>query len=266
MDGACHPLKMIDAHIHLDQYKNDEIEKMLTGSDEIEGLVTVSFDLQSCKRNLQLSNIYQKVKSAFGFHPEQNLPTDEEMNDLIEWMRNNQEHMVAFGEVGLPYYLRQDGEVTSDQYRQYMELLEVFIRLAKRVDKPIVLHAIYEDAPVVCDLLERHSVTKAHFHWFKGDDITISRMAENGYFISVTPEIVYKEKIQKLVTHYPLEQIMVETDGPWPFEGPFTGKMTHPQMMSQSIEIIARLKQLSKMEMAEIIHGNTKAFYNFQKM
>ena len=42
---------------------------------------------------------------------------------------------------------------------------------------------------------------------------------------------------------YPLEQMMVETDGPWPFEGPFTGKMTHPHMMWHSISMIAEIKR-----------------------
>jgi TatD DNase family protein len=42
-------------------------------------------------------------------------------------------------------------------------------------------------------------------------------MKENGYFISVTPDVVYDEEIQLLVQRYPLEQMMIETDGPWPF-------------------------------------------------
>lgn len=262
LDDAWHSnTGMVDAHIHLDQYTNSEIEQMMNDEDNIEGMLTVSCDLQSCIRNLQLSKKYEKVKPAFGFHPEQSIPTDDELNRLTEWMTQNQGSMIAVGEVGLPYYLRQNGDVSDDQYHQYIELLEGFIQLAKSWDKPIVLHAVYEDAPVVCDLLEKHSVTNAHFHWFKGDDRTMVRMAENGYFISITPEVVYKEKIQKVVKLYPLDQMMVETDGPWPFEGPFTGKLTHPGMMSQSISMIARIKQLSTIETAKKIRKNTWSFY-----
>ncbi len=254
-------MKMIDAHIHLDQYKNKEIELILEGSDSIEALLSVSFDLESCKRNLLLSKKYQKVKPAFGFHPEQRLPTENELNRLIEWMLQHRTEMIAVGEVGLPYYLRKDQKVSRLQYGQYIEHLEMFMEMAKIWDKPIVLHAVYDDAPIVCDLLERHSVTKAHFHWFKGDEKTITRMIENGYYISVTPEIVYKEKIQKLVQTYRLEQMMVETDGPWPFEGPFSGKMTHPDMMKKSISMIAKIKNLSETEVSERLLENTKTFY-----
>lgn len=254
-------MKIVDAHIHLDQYTNIDIQLMLENSDSIEALLSVSFDLDSCKRNLALSRKYQQVKPAFGFHPEQSLPTENELVELCEWLSQHQTEMIAVGEVGLPYYLRKEQKVSSFQYSQYIELLGTFMTMAKKWDKPIVLHAVYEDAPIVCDLLEKHSVKKAHFHWFKGDEKTITRMIDNGYYISVTPEIVYKEKIQKLVHSYPLEQIMIETDGPWPFEGPFLGKMTHPDMMKKSIAMIAKIKTLSETEISERVLENTKKFY-----
>jgi len=261
MSGSEKTMKMIDAHIHLDHYKDQEIEYMLKDSNWIEALLSVSFDLESCQRNLQLSRKYQKVKPIFGFHPEQSLPDEKELSKLIEWMTQHRSEMIAVGEVGLPYYLRKDQKVSQLQYGQYLEHLETFMQLASKWDKPIVLHAVYDDAPIVCELLEKHSVTKAHFHWFKGDQKTIARMIQNGYYISVTPEIVYKEKIKKLVELYPVEQIMIETDGPWPFEGPFSGKMTHPNMMKKSISMIAKIKNLSEKEVSEKIFDNTKLFY-----
>jgi TatD DNase family protein len=254
-------MQMIDAHIHLDQYTTKEIEGILEGSDWLEALVSVSNHLESSKRNLFLSRKYSKVNSAFGFHPEQSLPDEIDLMELIEFMNQHQDEMIAVGEVGLPYYLRMGQKVSKSQYGQYVEQLEIFIEKAVKWDKPVVLHAIYDDAPIVCDLLEKYSVKKAHFHWFKGDEKTVLRMIENGYFISVTPEIVYKEKIQKLVETYPLEQIMIETDGPWPFEGPFSGKMTHPVMMRETIFMIANIKNLSEKEVLERVLENTKRFY-----
>ncbi|MDR4947977.1 TatD family hydrolase [Neobacillus cucumis] len=254
-------MKLIDAHIHLDQYQDKEIELMFEGLDSIESLITVSSDFGSCQRNLLLSNKFHKVKPAFGYHPEQSLPSEDEFYRLIEWMKRHRDDMNAVGEVGLPYYLRKEQKVSKFQYDRYIEYLEKFIKLAKEWEKPIVLHAVYDDAPVVCDLLEKHSMMKAHFHWFKGDEKTVSRMIENGYYISVTPEVVYKGKIQKLVKAYPLEQIMVETDGPWPFEGPFSGQRTHPEMIKESIFKIAKIKNLPDIEVSERLLENTKKFF-----
>lgn len=250
---------MIDSHLHLDQYKDEEIDKIMTTTPNINAIISVSMNLDSAKRNLLLANKYQIVKPAFGFHPEQPLPCEEELEKLFNWVEGHQEQMVAVGEVGLPYYLRQE---TAIPIRPYIELLETFIKQAQRWNKPIILHAVYEDAPVVCDLLEKHSIEKAHFHWFKGDNLTIERLIRNGYFISVTPDIVYEEEIQKLAMAYPISQMMVETDGPWPFEGPFQGMPTHPEMMHESIATISRVKKIYIQEVYQQLYNNTKHFYS----
>lgn len=254
-------MNMIDAHIHLDHYNDEEIRKIFLDSAHIEALITVSFHLDSSKRNLLLSQKYQKVKPAFGYHPEQALPSESELNVLLNWMDDHRDEMIAVGEVGLPYYLRQEQGISITPY---LEVLEAFIRKAKKWDKPIVLHAVYDDAPLVCDLLEKYSVSKAHFHWFKGEQKTIDRMARNGYHISITPDVVYEQEIEQLVRVYPLELMMVETDGPWPFEGPFSGKMTHPNMMGESIRKMALIKKLPITEVSAILLNNTKRFYQLK--
>lgn len=247
---------LIDAHIHLEQYKESAIPALLEEADHV---IAVSMNLPSCEKTLKLWKTYAKVKAAFGFHPEQALPSAEEEEALFTWIRQHAHDMVAVGEVGLPYYLKQEKAIDD---RPYVELLERFIMLAKDLHKPIVLHAVYEHAAIACDLLEKHHVTKAHFHWFKGDDKVIERMISNGYFISVTPDCTYEAEIQQLIKKYPIELMMVETDGPWPFEGPFNNKRTSPWMMDHSIEVIASIKGITTQEAAHIITNNTTIFYN----
>ncbi|MGG2081584.1 TatD family hydrolase [Lysinibacillus pakistanensis] len=247
---------LIDAHIHLDQYQDNDIPSLL---EEAEYVIAVSMNLASCEKTWMLSKAYKNVKAAFGFHPEQVLPSKMEMDALFDWIRQHAHEMIAIGEVGLPYYLKQEKSI---DYRPYTALLERFILLAKELDKPIILHAVYEDAALVCDLLEKHQVTKAHFHWFKGDEKVIERMIQNGYFISVTPDCTYEEEIQQLIMRYPIELIMVETDGPWPFEASFENKRTSPWMMNHSIAVIASIKGISMQEAAKSITQNTKSFYN----
>lgn len=58
-------MKTIDAHIHLDRYNDNEIERILEDSRWLEAVVSVSWDLESCKRNLELSKKYKQVKPAF---------------------------------------------------------------------------------------------------------------------------------------------------------------------------------------------------------
>lgn len=256
-------LPMIDAHIHLDQYSDRDIQDIIEENRQVgvEALITVSTNKASAERNLQLSHVDPSVFPAFGFHPEQALPTEQEQHALLSWMEENRRHMIAVGEVGLPYYLRQKQEVDMDAYR---ELLTVFIQKAALWNLPIVLHAVYDDADVACDLLESYSVKRAHFHWFKGSDKTVERLAANGYHISFTPDICYKATRRSLVKSYPLELIMVETDGPWPFAGPFKGKQTRPKLIHQSLETIANARQMRLGELSSIIRHNTRKFYQLR--
>lgn len=55
---------------------------------------------------------------------------------------------------------------------------------------------------------------------------------------------------------------MVETDGPWPFEGIFEGQETHPRMIHAVIEQISLLHDVEADIVAETILHNTKRFYN----
>jgi TatD DNase family protein len=254
-------MKMIDAHIHLDSYDTSQREEILTKIErhEIEAIISVSMDLKSSKKNLELKKQKKCVYPAFGFHPEQQIPSDEEVVKLIEWIKIHQDEMVAIGEVGLPYYKNLEEQI---DYVPYIQLLEKFISLAKELNKPIILHAVYEDAETVCNLLEKYFIRKAHFHWFKGDDHTIKRMIKNEYFISITPDVLYENEIQDLVKKYPLELMMVETDGPWPFEGPFENEWTHPKFMHQSVAKIAELKDIDKSSAYKALYENTKKFYS----
>ena len=254
---------MIDAHIHFDKYTEQDRNEILAQLSEhqVEALIAVSFDLASSLKNRRFAQEDSRIKTAYGFHPEQEIPSQEEIEKLFSFMEEHVDEMVAVGEVGLPYYKKIKNQEPLN-YEPYIELLDRFIAFAASTQKPIVLHAVYEDAQIACDLLEKHGVRKAHFHWFKGDDKGIQRMIENGYFISITPDCLYEDEIQQLICKYPIEQMMVETDGPWPFEGPFTNQRTEPKMLIPAIEKVAQLKQLSFKDTTHILYENTKKFYD----
>ncbi|MGD8188392.1 TatD family hydrolase [Brevibacillus ginsengisoli] len=272
-------IKAIDAHIHLDKYDEPfhltdmnseavtlQAAQLVKGlaTSPIKALIAVSMNQRSCLTVRRLQQQFPKqVFAAYGYHPEQELPSEAELNWICDFIRANRQEIVAIGEVGLPYYKRTEAEQTGQAFtiEPYCQLLEQFIQLSKEVNKPIVMHAVYEDADIACDLLEKHQVSAAHFHWFKGSDSTITRMIRNGYRVSITPDVLYEEEIQALVSKYPLELLMAETDGPWPFEGPFSGLMTHPRMVIDVIQRIAELKGLSIDETARTIFANTQQFY-----
>ncbi|PZD93706.1 TatD family deoxyribonuclease [Paenibacillus sambharensis] len=258
----------IDAHIHLDAYRDDERDGLLqhAAAAGMEAVVAVSMNLESCRATRQLALAWPgQVMPAYGYHPEQAVPDEAQTERLTAWIRERHQagERFAIGEVGLPYYRRTEAAAAGERFDEqpYLQLLERFIRLAAELDRPVVLHAVYEDAAKACDMLERCGVRRAHFHWFKGPAETVARMAAAGYYVSITPDVRYEAEIQALVRQYPLTQLMVETDGPWPFEGQYAGRRTTPAMAADVVAEIAALKGQPLPETAAVLLQGTKAFY-----
>ncbi|MVP02417.1 TatD family deoxyribonuclease [Paenibacillus sp. N10] len=260
-------MHFIDSHLHLDLYEEVQRKVMIqdiADNPALRAVIAVSMNLASSLTTKELAENYPNlIRPAYGFHPEQELPDGAEQQELLVWMEKHIRNAVAVGEVGLPYYRRKEAESQkrSFELQPYYDLLEKFVRLAASHHKPIILHAVYEDAERVIDLLQQYHIQRAHFHWFKGPVETVNRMIDSGYSISVTPDIAYEEDIQKLVSVYPLDLIMVETDGPWPFEGPYKGRMTHPVMVADVVRHVAAIKGMGVKETAARIYSNTSRFY-----
>ncbi|RCX18105.1 TatD DNase family protein [Fontibacillus phaseoli] len=257
---------LIDAHIHLDHYEEEDRRQLLQDAAGygLKALIGVSMNLASSQINLALASQYPGlVIPAFGYHPEQPVPSQEETLALLDWMKLQASRMAAVGEIGLPYYTRLEAENQGRPFdlEPYIALLDQLLELAKHLAKPVVLHAVYEDADLVCDLLERHGIRQAHFHWFKGSEHTVRRMAERGYYVSFTPDLLYEPEIMELARNYPADLVMAETDGPWPFEGPFAGQATHPAMVRDVAAAWSRLHGVSHEEGCHILFNNARRFY-----
>lgn len=252
--------QIIDAHIHLDQYSNDDIIQFAR-EDTLLAAISVSTDLDSCITTKKWSQTFDFIKAAYGYHPEQPIPSDTYLSNLFTWIYTNKDSMTAVGEVGLPYY-RRKMDPSAIPLEPYIELLEQFILLAKKLDKPLILHSVYDDADIAIHLLEKHSFSKVHFHWFKGSTKTTEQMITNGYYISLTPDLLYKEKTRQLASRFPIDHIMVETDGPWQLEGPFLHQKNVPTLIHHTIHTLSALKKNNAPTMYSQLLINTKNFYS----
>lgn len=256
-----------DAHIHLDQYDPQQRADMLEAAFAmgVDGVVAVSMGIDSCLETRRLAGEYPgRIIPAYGHHPEQPPLTEQELERMCAWIAGlPQGEAFAIGEVGLPYFTRQEAEAAGLPFDStpYVRQFEHFVRLAAALDRPLALHAVHEDADAALDVLKHYGSRRAHFHWFKGSPETTERLAGSGCYISVTPEVHYDEETRHLARSYPLDRLLVETDGPWPFEGPYAGRRTEPAMVLDSIRAIAELRGLPESSVREALLANTRRCY-----
>lgn len=246
---------MYDAHIHLDQYDETQ-QQHIIHHELIDGLIAVAMDYNGCC-NLLALNDHPNVHIAFGFHPEQQInPT--EINKILSLIDSYHHQLTAIGEVGLPQYLKR--EQPNLNMQSYIDTLEQFIIKAQQYNLPIVLHAVYNDTLTTLDLLQKHNIQKAHFHWFKASNDVINRLLDTPYMVSVTPDILHNQKTRKVVESFSIHRLMIETDGPWPHDG-FKPHHIHAQL-SAIIEEIAVIKSMDIATVNQTILQNTIHFYN----
>src|SRR5207302_1509321 len=115
--------------------------------------------------------------------------------------------------VGLPFY--GDQSKAPGVYEKARIRLERFARLAAETRLPMILHCPHETAADALSIIVAAGVHGAVFHWHKSDEAATRAIIEAGYFVSITPEIVYRDRDQALARVVPLSRMMVETDGPW---------------------------------------------------
>ncbi|MEH7383498.1 TatD family hydrolase [Bacillus sp. JJ1533] len=248
---------MIDAHIHLEQYEAKKLPAQIENWQEagVKGVIAVSNDLPSSYRTLELQGKFPNfVHAAVGFHPEQPLPLEQ---DFVEWERLVQierKKIVAIGEIGLPHYNLEKLPVSLEHYS---DLLTRCLEVAALHQLPVALHAVHDKAEMVFDHLQDKQITEAHFHWLKAPEDVINKIVKAGYFISVTPEVCYRSRDQMLAKQVPLSQLLIETDGPWPYEGEFKNQSTSPLFLRSIVSQLATLFSQDIQELKEQLMLNS---------
>jgi TatD DNase family protein len=229
---------MIDTHIHLDAESYDAPDQVIARarSAGVRGVVVPGVSPSSNARVLALAAAYPGfVHPAFGFHPESYDLSESDLEQALAQIHDNRDRIHAVGEVGLPWY----GDRAAAATPAARDHLATLARAAANHDLAIILHAPHGAAGPALEIVRSAGVKRAVFHWHKSERRVTSAILDAGYMISLTPEAVYRDRDQDLVRAVPLSNLLVETDGPAPHRGPFTGCLTEPWMIARTFEAIA---------------------------
>lgn len=251
---------IIDSHCHLHDPAFEDLREMLTRAitHDVWGVIGVGCDPATNARTLQAAAQHPKaIWACLGYHPEWPALDRDALAQVEDQLAAHHSRIVALGEVGLPWYSLEKAENRTEAMAMGRERLGRLLELANHYDLPVVLHAPHGAAVEALELLKQNRIERAVFHWHKAPAEVSREIVETGYYVSVSPEVVYRERDRELVQWVPLESLLVETDAPWPFKGEFEGFPSGPWLASRVAEEVAKIKQLPTDEVMSRLSANT---------
>jgi TatD DNase family protein len=251
---------IIDSHCHLHDPAFEDLRGVLARTAEhgVWGAVAVGCDQHSNARTLEGATGNRKtVWPAMGFHPDWFHLSDLDLEQVEAQVAAQHSRLIALGEVGLPWYCLEGATDAVGFMTRGRQRLNRLLSLASRYDLPVILHAPHGAAVGALAALKAHGIERAVFHWHKAPAEVTRDIVAAGYLVSVTPEVVYRERDRALVEAVPLESLLVESDGPWAYQGEFAGMASGPWLVSRVAEEVAKIKGLPVDEVAYEISANT---------
>ena len=254
-----------DVHAHLDHpLFYGKLDEIIGNAEKagVKAIITNGINPSTNRKSLALAAKYDIVKCALGIYPPDALRTEAEdasyppdadetnIEKELKFIEDNKDKIIAIGEAGLDYYNGKDKEKQESVFSK-------LIRLAKKIDKPLIVHSRKAESDVI-GMLEEKKAEKIILHCFCGKKKLVQRAAGNGWSFSVPPSIVRAENFQILVSEVPLSQILTETDAP--YLSPYRDKLNEPAFIQETIKKIAEIKEMTEEEVENII------FMNYQKL
>lgn len=253
-------IQLFDTHAHLDAYQFDEDrEEMIERARAagVEYIVNIGFDRQTIPTTMALIEKYDFIYAAIGWHPVESIHMQE--GDL-EWIEELCKHpkVVAIGEIGLDYHW--DTSPKEVQERVFREQ----IRLAKKLNMPVVIHNRDAHADVVRILKEENAAEVGGImHCFSGSWEIAKQCLDMNFYISFGGPVTFKNaRVPKeVLKEVPLDRLLIETDCPYLAPHPKRGKRNESSYVSLVAETVAEIKGKTIEEIAKITTENGRKCY-----
>ncbi|MCW8965395.1 MAG: TatD family hydrolase [Candidatus Pacearchaeota archaeon] len=234
---------IIDVHAHLDfldESKIVEIEK----DRDVNLVVSNSVNLESNRKNLELSKKYSKVKFGCGMYPDEKV-LESEFDDFEKFVEENKKEIFAVGEIGMDFKEGKDRELQERFFRRQLEI-------AKELEVPAIIHTRKAEEEIV-EVLRDYDCFRI-LHCFSGKLKLVKEAVEIGCYFSIPTNIVRSEHFQKMVEMIPKEKILTETDSP--YLSPCKDKKNEPKFIKESIKVISKIWKKSIKETEKQIEEN----------
>jgi TatD DNase family protein len=254
-------LELFDSHVHLDstEYAPDQeavIERARAAGITSFISIGAADGFESASRAIALAERCPFIWASAGIHPhDAGLPLDIlRIKELAMHPR-----VVAIGETGLDYY--RDWAPVEGQRSWF----RAQISLARELKKPLIIHSRNAGDECLATLIdEGASEVGGVFHCFAEDASFAKKLREINFLVSFPGTISFKkaDNVRAAAREIPLDQILIETDGPYMAPEPHRGKRCESAFMVHTAQALASAKGITLAEVAAATVANTKRLFN----
>ena len=269
---------LTDTHCHLNfhNYNNDRGSVIQRAKEVGVGrILNPGINLETSNEAVELADEYSEVFAAVGVHP----------NDAFSWQPDTKNKLrtlskstkvVAIGEIGLDYYrYRAPKQLQIDVFEEQLDL-------AIELDIPVVIHsrntssndfgAIQDTIQILKRWVDRLPEVNNKLrrvpgvlHSFSSDISAAELAVDYNFMIGITGPITFKnaEVLRSVVREIDIDQILVETDGPFLTPSPYRGKRNEPAYVKYIAEKIAEIKELSYDFVVRKTKMNSERIFNW---
>ena len=256
-------IELIDSHAHLNDERYDEDREDCIARAREAGVLQIinigsGYGFDSNRASLELARTYDKIFTTVGLHPHEAAQWTPEIEAELERLAVDP-NVVAVGEIGLDYYYKNSPVETQQ------ETFRKMIRLALRLDKPVVIHNrdAHDDTERILRE-EGKGKLRGVIHSFTGLPEDAERFLALGFYISIPGIVTFKNaaNVQDSAKMIPLDRLLVETDSPYLTPVPFRGKRNEPAYVRHVAEAVATLKDISLADLAAAATRNTRLLFS----
>ena len=280
--------EIFDTHAHLCDAAFDEDREAIIadlGTHGVGAFTEIGFDLPSSRAALALAERYPQVYAAVGFHPDHSDHLRDEDVETLRKMVENDQKIVAIGEIGLDYHYTREGILrraaasgqepdpeslaTADPEPEIQKAcFRRMLQLARALGLPINVHS-REAAQDTYDLIvEEHGYENSGIiHCFGYPVEMAERFVKLGLYVGVGGVVTFKNsrKLKEVVERIPIERIVLETDCPYMAPVPKRGTRNDPRNLPYVVEEIAARRQMDPAEVIRITTENAKRVYRIEE-
>jgi len=195
--------------------------------------------------------------SAFGLHPHEARDWGPQVEDLLLRALAHPK-AVAVGECGLDYHY--DHSPRDLQQVAFAAQL----RLAGRLDKPVVIHTRLAEEDTLRILDEVGVPPRGGvLHCFTGTLAMAQAAVARGLHVSFSGIATFPKAadLREVAAWVPLDRILVETDAPFLAPPPYRGKRNEPAWVVRVLEVLAEVRGMSMRDLGLAAARNTERLY-----